>query len=96
MNSIGIRPLGNRVVIERIDVRTTEGGIYIPENTSDKSQKGIVIAVGPGKYEDGKIRALSVKCNDNIIFGKYSGTEINIKGKEYLIMGEEDIIGIID
>ena len=96
LDDIGIRPLADRVVIKRIEERTTEGGIVIPDTAGDKSQKGIIVAVGPGKYEDGKLQKLSLKCNDNIIFNKYSGTEINIKGKDYLVMKEDDIIAIVD
>ena len=73
IDNIGIRPLYDRVVVKRIDERTTEGGIVIPETAGDKSQRGIVVAVGPGKYEDGKLQTLSLKCNDSVIFGKYSG-----------------------
>ena len=95
-DNIGIRPLSNRVVIKRVEERTTEGGIVIPETSGDKSQRGIVVAVGPGKFENGKLQKLSLKCNDNIIFGKYSGTEITIKGKDYLVIKEDDVIAIIN
>lgn len=95
-NDIGIRPLSDRVVIKRIDERTTDGGIVIPETVTDKSQRGVVVAVGPGKMIDGKIQKLTLKCNDHIVFGKYSGTDITIKGKDYLIVKEDDIIAIID
>lgn len=96
MNDIGIRPLGDKIVVKRLDERTTEGGIVIPETVGNKSQKGIVVAVGPGKNEDGKIQKLSLNQNDNIIFNKYSGTEITVKGKDYLIIKEEDVLAIID
>lgn len=95
-NDIGIYPLADRVVLKRIDERTTNGGIVIPETVSDKSQRGIVVAVGPGKSIDGKIQKMSLKYNDHVIFGKYSGTEITIKGKDYLILKEDEIIAIID
>lgn len=94
--AIGIRPLADRIVIKRIDERTTEGGIVIPETVGNKSQKGIVIAVGPGKYEEGKLQKVSVNCNDSIIFNKYSGTEITVKGKDYLIIKEDDVLAIIE
>lgn len=94
--NIGIRPLNDKIIIRRIDERTTEGGIVIPETVGNKSQRGIVMAIGPGKYEDGKLQKISVNCNDNIIFNKYSGTEITVKGKDYLIIKEEDILAIID
>ena len=96
LDNIGIHPLADRVVVKRISERTTEGGIVIPETVGDKSQRGTVVAIGPGKYENGRIQKLSLKCNDNIIFGKYSGFEITIKGKDYLIMKEEDVVAIID
>jgi len=95
-NDIGIRPLADRVIIKRIDERTTEGGIVIPDTAGDKSQKGIIMAVGPGKYEDGKLQTLSLKCNDNVIFNKYAGTEITIKGTNYLVIKEDDVIAIVD
>ncbi len=95
-DNIGIRPLFDRVVIKRVEERTTEGGIVIPETAGDKSQKGLVVAVGPGKYDNGKLQKLSLKCNDNVIFGKYSGTEITVRGKDYIVMKEDDIIAILD
>ncbi|HIH2763119.1 MAG TPA: co-chaperone GroES [Candidatus Azoamicus sp.] len=95
-DNIGIRPLGDKIVIKRIDERTTEGGIVIPDTIGNKSQKGIVIAVGPGKYEDGKLHKISLNQNDNIIFNKYSGTEITVKGKDYLIIKEDDVLAVID
>lgn len=95
-DNIGIRPLSDKVIVKRLEERTTAGGIVIPETAGDKSQKGIVVAIGPGKYLDGKIQELSVKCNDTVVFGKYSGTEISIKGNEYIVMKEDDIIAIID
>lgn len=95
-NDVGIRPLADKVVIKRVDERTTNGGIVIPETATDKSQRGIVVAVGPGKTVDGKIQKMALKCNDNVIFGKYSGTEVTIKGKDYLIIKEDDVIAIID
>ncbi len=95
MANINIRPLSDRVVIDRIEERKTESGIVIPETALDKSQKGIVVAVGPGKVDDGKLQPISLKVGDKVIFGKYSGTEINIFGKDYLIMREDDIMGVI-
>lgn len=95
-NDVGIRPLFDRVVIKRVDERTTDGGIVIPETVTDKSQRGVVVAVGPGKTVDGKIQKMSLKCNDHVIFGKYSGTDITIKGKDYLIIKEDEVIAIID
>lgn len=96
MENIGIRPLADKIIIKRLEEKITEGGLIIPENIDNKSQKGRVIAVGPGKYKNGKIQNMSIKINDNVIFGKYSGTDITIKGKDYIIVKEEDIIAIID
>ena len=93
-----IRPLQDRVIVKRIDEEEkSKGGIIIPDTAKEKPQEGKVIAVGKGKAnEDGKITPLDVKVNDLILFGKYSGTEINIDGEEHLIMREDDILGIIE
>lgn len=93
-----IRPLQDRVIIKRIEEEEkTKGGIIIPDTAKEKPQEGKVVAVGKGKAnEDGKITPLDVKVNDRILFGKYSGTEINIDGEEHLIVREEDILGIIE
>ncbi len=94
---IKIRPLHDRVVVERIEEeRTTAGGIVIPDNAAEKPDQGKVIAVGKGKIlEDGKVRPLDVKVGDRILFGKYSGSTVKIEGTEYLVMREEDIMGIV-
>ena len=91
------RPLHDRVVVRRIDAQEkTKGGIIIPDTAQEKPQEGEVIAVGPGKSNDeGKVFPLQVKAGDRILFGKYSGTEIKIDGEEYLIMREEEVLGII-
>ena len=93
-----IRPLQDRVIVKRIqEEEKTSGGIIIPDTAKEKPQEGKVIAVGPGKANDeGKIVPLDVNVNDRILFGKYSGSEINIDGDEHLIMREEDILGIIE
>ena len=93
-----IRPLQDRVIVKRIEEEAkSKGGIIIPDTAKEKPQEGKVIAVGKGKAnEDGKITPLDVRVNDLILFGKYSGTEINIDGEEHLIMREEDILGIIE
>lgn len=96
MENIGIQPLSDRVIIKRLDERTTESGLIIPETTSNKSQKGVVVAVGPGKYINGKLQKMNIKCGDNIIFSKYTGTEITITGKDYIVLKEEDIVAIIN
>lgn len=93
-----IRPLQDRVIVRRIEEEEkTKGGIIIPDTAKEKPQEGRVVAVGKGKVnEDGKIIPLDVKVNDRILFGKYSGSEINIDGEEHLIMREEDILGVIE
>ena len=93
-----IRPLQDRVIVERIaEEETTKGGIIIPDTAKEKPQEGKVVAVGKGKVnDDGKVLPLSVKEGDKILFGKYSGTEVKLNGNEYLIMREDDILGIVE
>jgi len=93
-----IRPLQDRLVVQRLEEEEkTKGGIIIPDTAKEKPAEGKVIAVGNGKLgDDGKRIPLEVKKGDSILFGKYSGTEIKIEGTEYLIMREEDVLGIID
>jgi chaperonin GroES len=95
---VKIRPLQDRVIVKRIEEEAkSKGGIIIPDTAKEKPQEGKVMAVGKGKAnEDGKVTPLDVRVNDLILFGKYSGTEINIDGEEHLIMREEDILGIIE
>jgi chaperonin GroES len=93
-----IRPLHDRVIVRRIEEEErSKGGIIIPDTAKEKPQEGKVVAVGKGKLnDDGKITPLDVKVNDRVLFGKYSGSEINIDGEEHLIMREEDILGVIE
>ena len=95
--ALKIRPLHDRVVVRRIEEeRKSAGGIVIPENAAEKPDQGEITAVGNGKIlEDGKIRPLDVKVGDRVLFGKYSGTTVKIEGTEYLVMREDDIMGII-
>ena len=92
-----IRPLHDRVVVKRVEEeRKSAGGIVIPDNVAEKPDQGEVIAVGNGKIlEDGKVRPLDVKVGDRILFGKYSGSTVKIEGEEYLVMREDDILGIV-
>lgn len=92
-----IRPLHDRVVVKRVEEeRKSPGGIVIPDNAAEKPDQGEVIAVGNGKIlEDGKVRPLDVKVGDRILFGKYSGSTVKIEGEEYLVMREDDIMGIV-
>ena len=95
---MNFRPLHDRVVVKRADAETkSAGGIIIPDTAGEKPQQGEIIAVGPGgRDESGKLIPLDVKKGDKILFGKWSGTEVKIDGKELLIMKESDIMGILD
>ena len=91
------KPLHDRVLIESLESEEkTAGGIIIPDTAKEKPQEGKVIAVGPGaKTEDGKIIPMDVKVGDRVLFGKWSGTEVKVNGKEYSIMKESDIMGVV-
>src|SRR5215208_8459836 len=94
-----ITPLHDRVIIRRIEdtVNQTAGGLFIPDTAKEKPQEGEVIAAGAGKYkEDGSRQPLDVKTGDRVLFGKYSGSEIKIDGEEFLIMREDEILGILE
>ena len=92
-----IRPLHDRVIVKRLEEKEkTKGGIIIPDSAKETPAEGKVIAVGPGKKEDGKLEAMAVKVNDTIIFSKYAGTEIKVDGEDLLIMREEDILGVLE
>ncbi len=93
-----IRPLHDRVVVKRIEEKeTVQGGIIIPDTAKEKPQEGEVIAVGQGKrLEDGKLIPLDVKVGDRVLFGKYAGSEIKMDGEEFLIIREDEILGVIE
>jgi chaperonin GroES len=95
---MSFRPLHDRILVERIEAEAkTAGGIIIPDTAKEKPQEGLVISVGSGTVsEDGKVRPLDVKAGDRILFGKWSGTEVKLDGKDLLIMKESDVMGIID
>ena len=90
-------PLHDRILVRRVEeAETTRGGIILPDTAKEKPQEGEVISVGKGKInEEGKVRPLDVKEGDRILFGKYSGTEIKLDGQEYLILREDEILGIV-
>ncbi len=92
-----IRPLHDRVIAQRIEqTETTKGGIIIPDSAKEKPQEGKIIAVGPGKRDDqGNLHALDVKEGDKVLFGKYSGTEVKLEGEEFVILREDEILGVI-
>jgi chaperonin GroES len=95
---MSIRPLSDRLVVKRIeDLETSRNGIIIPDSAKEKPQEGEVIAVGHGKrLEDGQRFALDVKVGDRILFGKYSGSDTKVDGTEYIIMREDDVLGVLD
>ena len=95
--AIKVRPLSDRVIVKRIDEEEkTAGGIIIPDTAKEKPQEGRIIAVGPGRNDEGKVVALDVKKGDRILFGKYAGTEIKLDGEDHIIMREDDILGVIE
>jgi chaperonin GroES len=94
---MSFRPLGDRVLVKRVEEETkTAGGIIIPDTAKEKPQEGEVVAVGPGtRDENGKAIALELKAGDKILFGKWSGTEVKIDGEDLLIMKESDVLGVL-
>ena len=95
---MSFRPLGDRVVVKRVEEESkTKGGIIIPDTAKEKPQEGEVISVGPGARNDkGDVVALDVKAGDRILFGKWSGTEVKVDGQDLLIMKESDVLGIVE
>jgi chaperonin GroES len=93
-----LRPLQDRILVQRVEEETTtKGGIIIPDTAKEKPAEGKVVAAGNGKVgDDGKRVPLEVKKGDRILFGKYSGTEVKVSGEEYLIMREDDVLGVIE
>ena len=91
-----VRPLHDRVLVKRLnEEEKTKGGIFIPDSAKEKPAQGEIIAVGQGRItDDGKVRALDVKKGDKVLFGKYAGTEIKIDGDDFIMMREEDILGV--
>lgn len=92
------RPLYDRILVERVESEeVTKGGIILPDTAKEKPQQGKIIAVGHGRrLEDGKLVPLELKAGDTVLFGKYSGSEIKIEGVEYLIMKEDDVLGLVE
>ncbi len=96
---MNIKPLHDRIIVKCVEEETkTAGGIIIPDTASkEKPQQGVVLAVGPGKVtSEGKVLSMMVKKDDKVLFGKYAGTDIKIDGEDYLIMREEDVLGIVE
>ena len=98
MSKVNIKPLHDRIIVKRLEEEEkTKGGIIIPDTAKEKPQRGKVIAAGKGRINDsGKLQPLEVKPGDEILFGKYAGTEFKISGEEYLMMREEDVFGILN
>ncbi|MEO7193174.1 MAG: co-chaperone GroES [Vicinamibacterales bacterium] len=95
---MNVRPLHDRIIVQRIEEEEQSvGGIIIPDTAKEKPQQGKVIAVGKGRIEkDGKVTPLDVKSGDTVLFGKYAGQEIKVEGGEYLIIREEEVLGVIE
>ncbi len=94
---MNIRPLSDRVVVRRLEEeRTSAGGIVIPDSATEKPSQGEVLAVGPGKtLDNGSVTTVTVKVGEKVLFGKYAGTEVKLQGEEYIVMREDDIMGVI-
>jgi len=94
---IGVKPLGDRLVVKRLEAeQTTKGGIVLPDSAKEKPKQGEVVAVGAGKALDsGEVQALQVKPGDRIIFSSYAGTEVTVAGDDYLIMSESDVLAVV-
>jgi chaperonin GroES len=93
-----IRPINDRIIVQRIeDQEQMRGGLYIPDTAKEKPQEGKVIAVGNGKLlENGTRTPIDIKAGDKVLFGKYAGTEVKLDGEEYLILREDDVLGVIE
>jgi chaperonin GroES len=91
-----VSPLADRVVIKALEeTEQTRGGLFIPDTAKEKPQQGEVIAVGPGRYEDGKLVPMGVKVGDKVLYGKYAGTEVTFDGESYLILRESDVLAVV-
>ena len=95
---MGLRPLHDRILVQRLEEEEeVQGGIIIPDTAKEKPQQAKVLAAGPGRVaDDGKVQAMDVKEGDKVIFGKYAGTEVKLDGEEYLIIREDDVLGVLE
>ena len=95
---MGLRPLHDRILVQRLDEEEeVQSGIIIPDTAKEKPQQAKVLAAGPGRVsDDGKVQAMDVKEGDKVIFGKYAGTEVKLDGEEYLIIREDDVLGVLE
>lgn len=98
MAKLNIRPLGDKVIIKRVDAeQKTAGGIVLPDTAKEKPKRGVVLAIGSGKLlDDGTRSPMQVKMNDQVLFTSYAGTEIKVGGDEYMIMDESEILGVLE
>ncbi len=98
MAKLNIKPLGDKVIVKRVEAEeTTTGGIVLPDSAKEKPKRGIILAIGNGRLlDDGTRSEMQVKKNDEVLFTSYAGTEIKVGGDEYMIMDESDILGVID
>jgi chaperonin GroES len=95
--AIKLKPLGDRILVRRIDSEEkTKGGIIIPDSAKEKPLEGEVVAIGPGRtFENGQVKSMSVKVGDRVLFGKYSETEVKVDGQSFLLLREDDVLGIL-
>jgi chaperonin GroES len=92
-----LKPLGNRILVQRLEAKTTKGGILLPESAKEKPKQGTVLAVGPGKADEkGRIHPVGVKAGDQILFSSYAGTEYKSEGQEFLILSEDDVLAVMN
>jgi chaperonin GroES len=95
-SAIKVNPLADRVVVKALEeAEQMRGGLYIPDTAKEKPQQGEIIAVGPGRFEEGKRVPMDLKVGDKVLYGKYSGTEVTIDGEQYLILRESDVLAVI-
>lgn len=94
--AVKVQPLADRVVVKAMEEsEQMRGGLYIPDTAKEKPQQGEVVAVGPGRFEEGKRVPMDVKVGDRVLYGKYSGTEVTIDGEQYLILRESDVLAVV-
>ena len=96
-SSVKVAPLADRVVIRALEeTESMRGGLYIPDTAKEKPQQGEIVAVGPGRFDEGKRVPMDVKVGDKVLYGKYSGTEVTLDGDQYLILRESDVLAVIN
>ena len=95
--SVKVAPLADRVVVKAMEeTESMRGGLYIPDTAKEKPQQGEIVAVGPGRFDEGKRVPMDVKVGDKVLYGKYSGTEVTLDGEQYLILRESDVLAVIN